>query len=96
MAYVGAVNDGYVVKVELLLLCLLGEDVTVVSVTSFNLTCSSERETLLCTRISLYFWHFLCCLIDYYYCGYVRYRTQRASFLLWCDDSLCGVGVFTG
>ena len=75
LAYVGAVNDGYVVKVELLLLSLLGEDVTVVSVTSFDLTCSSERETLLSTRISLYFWHFLCCLIDYYYCGYVRYRT---------------------
>ena len=62
---VGAVNESSVVEVALLLLGLLGQNVTVVSVMSFDLTCSGENETLLCTRISLYFWHFLLNLIDY-------------------------------
>ena len=65
LAYVAAVNDGCVVEVALLLLRLLGQDVTVVSVVSFDLTRSSENETLLGTGISLNFWHFLCVLIDY-------------------------------
>ena len=60
LAYVGAVYDGYVVQVALLLLGLLRQNVTVVSVTSFDLTRSGERETLLRAGISLYFWHFLC------------------------------------
>jgi len=54
-----AVNDGHVVEVALLLLRLLRENVTVVSVASFDLTRSGEHETLLCAGISLYFWHFL-------------------------------------
>ena len=60
LTYVGAVYDGYVVQVALLLLGLLRQNVTVVSVTSFDLTRSGERETLLGAGISLYFWHFLC------------------------------------
>ena len=60
LTYVGAVYDGYVVQVALLLLGLLRQNVTVVSVTSFDLTRSGEHETLLCAGISLYFWHFLC------------------------------------
>ena len=51
-------------KVAFLLFGLLGQDVTVVSVTSFDLTRSGEREMLLGAGISLYFWHFLlfvCC-----------------------------------
>ena len=60
LTYVGAVNDGNVVEVALLLLGLLRQNVTVVSVTSFDLTRSGEHETLLCAGISLYFWHFLC------------------------------------
>ena len=65
LTYVRAVNDGHVVEVALLLLGLLGQNVTVVSMTSFDLTCSGENETLLCTRISLNFWHFLLSLMDY-------------------------------
>lgn len=60
MTNVRLINDGYVVKVALLLFRFLGQNVTVVSMTSFDLTCSSENETLLGTGISLYFWHFLC------------------------------------
>ena len=54
-----AIDNSYVVEVTLLLLSLLSQNVTVVSMTSFDLTRSSESETLLSTRISLYFWHFL-------------------------------------
>ena len=59
MAYVGAVYDIHVVKVALLFLGLLCQNVAVVSVMSFNLTRSGERETLFCSGISLYFWHFV-------------------------------------
>ena len=45
-------------QISLLLLCFLSQDVTVVSVMSLNLTCSGEAETLLCSGICLYFWHF--------------------------------------
>ena len=60
LTYVGAVNDSNVVEVAFLLFGLLGQNVTVVSMTSFDLTRSGEHETLLCAGISLYFWHFLC------------------------------------
>lgn len=62
LAYLTAVcvvNDGHMVEVALLLLRLLRENVTVVSVASFNLTRSGEHKTLLCAGISLNFWHFL-------------------------------------
>ena len=45
------------VEVTLLLLGLLGQDVTVISVVTLDLTCSGECETLLGTGISLYFRH---------------------------------------
>ena len=57
LLHVRAVNEGHMVKVALLLLGLLGQDVTVISVVTLNLTGSGERKTLLCTRISLYFSH---------------------------------------
>ena len=52
------------VEVALLLLGLLGQDVTVVSMTSLDLTRSGENEALLGTRISLNFWRFLCMLMS--------------------------------
>ena len=57
LLYVGTVHDGHVVEVALLLLGLLGQNVTVVSVMTLNLTGSGERETLLRAGISLYFRH---------------------------------------
>ena len=45
-------------EVALLLLGLLRQDVTVISVVALNLTRSGEYEALLGTGISLYFWHF--------------------------------------
>ena len=51
------VNEANVNEVTLLLLSLLRENVTVESVLSLDLTGSGERETLLSTRISLYFRH---------------------------------------
>ena len=59
LLHVRAVNEGHMVKVAILLLGLLGQDVTVISVVTLNLTGSGERKTLLCTRISLYFRHLL-------------------------------------
>ena len=57
LLHVRAVNEGHMVKVALLLLGLLGQDVTVISVVTLDLTCSGECETLLGTGISLYFSH---------------------------------------
>lgn len=54
-----SVNDGYVVKVALLLLGLLRQDVAVISVMSLDLTCARQRKTLLGAGVGLYFWHFL-------------------------------------
>ena len=45
-------------KITLLLLCLLSQNVTVVSMCSLNLTCTGETESLLRSGICLYFWHF--------------------------------------
>ena len=59
LLHVRAVNEGHMVKVALLLLGLLGQNVTVISVVTLNLTGSKKRKTLLCTRISLYFRHLL-------------------------------------
>ena len=57
MVLVDSSNQARVAKVTLLLLGLLRENVTVESVLSLDLTGSGERETLLSTRISLYFRH---------------------------------------
>ena len=46
------------VEVSLLLLCLLSQNVTVVSVMTLDLTRTGECESLLCTGVCLYFWHF--------------------------------------
>ena len=59
LLYVSAVNETNVYEVTLLLLSLLRENVTVESVLSLDLTGSGVRETLLSTRISLYFRHLL-------------------------------------
>ena len=59
MVLVDSSNQARVAKVTLLLLGLLRENVTVESVLSLDLTGSGERETLLSTRISLYFRHLL-------------------------------------
>ena len=48
-------------QVALLFLTFLSQDVTVISVVTLNLTRSGEHKTLLCSGISLYFWHFLFC-----------------------------------
>ena len=45
-------------EVTFLLLGLLGQDVTLVSVFSLNFPGASERESLLGARICLNFWHF--------------------------------------
>ena len=57
LLHVRIVNEANVNEVTLLLLSLLRENVTVESVLSLDLTGSGERETLLSTRISLYFRH---------------------------------------
>jgi len=48
-----------VLKVALLLFGLLGQNVTVISVVSFDLTRSGKVKPFFGTGISLYFWHFL-------------------------------------
>ena len=58
---VGGDDEVSVLQVALLLLGFLCQDVAVISVVALNLTRSGERETLLGSGISLYFWHFLFC-----------------------------------
>ena len=48
-------------EVSLLLLGLLGQDVTLVSMLSFNLPCSGKGKPFFGTGISLNFWHFCNC-----------------------------------
>lgn len=52
------VENSNVVEVALLFLSLLRQNVTVISVTTLNLTRSGKGEPLFGTGISLYFWHF--------------------------------------
>ena len=54
---VRVVNHGLVNKISLLLLGLLSQNVTVVSVMSFNLTSTSESKSFFSTGICLNFWH---------------------------------------
>ena len=49
-------------KISLLLLGLLSQDVTVISVVTLNLSCSGEGKTLLCTGVGFLFWH---CFVNY-------------------------------
>lgn len=56
--FVNLGNEASLTEITLLLLSLLRQDVTVEGVLTLDLTGSGERETLLCTRISLYFRHF--------------------------------------
>ena len=48
-----------VLKISLLLLGLLCQDVAMISVMTLYLTTAGEHESLLCTGVCLYFWHFL-------------------------------------
>ena len=57
--HVGLDDDSRMVEVSLLLLRLLRENVTVISVLSFQLSCSGELEAFLRAGICLNFWHFL-------------------------------------
>lgn len=52
-------DEASLAEIALLLLGLLRQDVTVEGVLTLNLTGSGECETLLSTRISLYFRHFV-------------------------------------
>ena len=54
------INDADARQVSLLLLGLLGQDVTLVSMFSFNLPCSGKGEPFFGTGISFNFWHFVC------------------------------------
>ena len=60
LLHVRMVNDGHVVEVSLLLLCLLRQDVAVVGMLTLDFTRSGKSESLFGTGISLYLWHFLC------------------------------------
>ena len=55
---VAAVYDSRMNQITFLLLCLLGQNVTVVSMMSLDLTCSGETESLLGTGVRFNFWHF--------------------------------------
>ena len=59
LSYVRTVYQCYVIEVTLLLLCLLRQDVTVVSVVSLDLSRSGQGETLFSAGIRFYLWHFV-------------------------------------
>lgn len=58
--HVGRVNDCRVSQITFTLLAFFSQNVTLVSVLTFNLARSGERKPFLCSRFGLYFWH------DYY------------------------------
>src|SRR5574344_1065429 len=69
------------IKITFLFLCLLRQNVTVESVMTFNLSSSGECESLLCTRVCLYFWHFFMFYLLFIFCGNVYTKTLRTLFL---------------
>ena len=50
-------NNARVAEIALLLCSLFGQDVTVISVLTLDLTCAGERKTLLCSGICFHLWH---------------------------------------
>ena len=56
---VALVHHAHVSEVSLTLLALLSQDVTLVSMFSFNLPCSGKVESFFGTGISFNFWHFV-------------------------------------
>ena len=56
---VGVVNDTHLTQVAFTLLALLGQDVTLVSMSSFNLSGAGKGEPFLRSGIRLNFWHFV-------------------------------------
>jgi hypothetical protein len=54
-----------VVEISLLLLSLLCQDVTVISVVTLNLSCSSKDKALFGSAFGFNFWHFFIVLIIY-------------------------------
>ena len=65
-AFVDLVNGSEVGEVTLLLLRLLGQDVTLEGVFALDLTRASERETLLSAGVCLQLRHFLSIYMSYY------------------------------
>lgn len=80
MVLVDVGDEAHLAEVTLLLLRLLGQDVTVEGVLSLDLTCSGERETLLGAGISLYFRHLFGFKKLKNMCG-CAYLAQRATFV---------------
>ena len=71
------------IEISLLLLCLLSQNVTVVSVMTLNLTSTGECESLLCTGVCLQLWHFYFVLKFYYNKRWQRiYQDGTTQFLL--------------
>ena len=56
---VGVVNDAHLTQVTFTLLALLCQDVTLVSMSSFNLSGAGKGEPFLRSGIRLNFWHFV-------------------------------------
>ena len=52
-------NDAHLTQVTFTLLALLGQDVTLVSMSSFNLSGAGKGEPFLRSGIRLNFWHFV-------------------------------------
>ena len=58
LGLVGVRYGTRVAEITLLFLSLFGQDMTVISVLTLDLTCAGESKTLLCSGISFHFWHF--------------------------------------
>ena len=58
LGLVGSRNGARIAQVTLLLSRLFGQDVTVISVLTLDLTCAGEGESLLRRGISFHFGHF--------------------------------------
>ena len=56
---VGLVHDAHLTQVTFTLLALLSQDVTLVSMSSFNLSGAGKGEPFLGSGIRFNFWHFV-------------------------------------
>ena len=94
LLHIRTIHQGLVYQVAFLLLCFLSQNVTVVSVMSFDLTGSGETESLLCAGICLYFWHFFVCFKLLFIVRWQRiYRALRTLLLFIRQRSLSAFSV---
>jgi hypothetical protein len=76
---VSLVNLTRVCKISLTFGCFFCQDVALKCMFTLDLSCSGQRESLLCTRIRFHFWHFS---IKIYLKNYFLFFGEKETIIL--------------